>query len=108
MKKMAIYLAAPLLLVSTLASAATQGEAVQHPHPHEHRMPGMMPPPPMPMPVYAVTQTTSTPSDTLKTLVSQVPQVSAGKYQVKIEVLPLPPQPGPGPAPAPAEHPANH
>ncbi len=99
MKQIAIYLSAPLLLVSALASAAPQGQADQHPDffgPHKH---GMMPP--RPMPLYAATETTTTPAETLKNLVAQVPQTAAGKYQVKVEVLPLPEKPA---HPAPADH----
>ena len=91
MKKLAICLTAPLLLVSALSYAAPGPQSDDHPN-FEHHMHGGMHPP-HPMPVYAVTETTSTPAETLKSLVAQVSQVDAGKYQVKIEVLPLPPKP---------------
>ena len=100
MKHIALYLSAPLLLVSALASAAPQAQADQHPEafgPHQHEM---MPPPP-PMPLFAATETTTTPGETLKSLVAQLPQTAAGKYQVKVEVVPLPEKPA---QPAPADH----
>lgn len=93
MKKTVIYLSAPLLLVSALAVASPHAQPDDHQGPRMHEM--MPPPPPRPMPVFAVTETTTTPAETLKNLAAQVPQTEAGKYQVRIEVLPLPPAPKP-------------
>lgn len=91
MKKLTIYLSVPLLLVSALSAAATASppdgyRPFPDPGMHGER-------PPLPMPVYAVTETTSAPVATLKNLVAQLPQADAGKYQVRIEILPLPAKP---------------
>ncbi len=107
MKKRFILLALPVGFVVAMAFASPpndgpdtngfQPEIIGRPM---HMMP------PKPEPVYSVTQQTDRPNEVIKTIASQVPQISAGKYMVRIEVIPLPPK-GPGEATSPKNEPVK-
>ncbi|ELJ3714853.1 hypothetical protein [Escherichia coli] len=89
-----ILIAAAIMGCSAMASAAPQPapSTEQLPPPCQERLT----PPPAQPPLYALSQQTTTPAETLSTVVKNIPAVEKGKkYEVRVEVREVTPAPAP-------------
>ncbi|HAX4744803.1 TPA: hypothetical protein JZF62_004573 [Escherichia coli] len=85
-----ILIAAAIMGCSGMAFAVPLAE--QLPPPCQERLA----PPPAQPPLYALSQQTTTPAETLSTVVKNIPAVEKGKkYEVRVEVREVTPPPAP-------------
>ncbi|HAW8214985.1 TPA: hypothetical protein JLR76_004322 [Escherichia coli] len=93
-----ILIAAAIMGCSGMALAAPESapSAGQLPPPCPERLAPRLAPPPAQPPLYALSQQTTTPAETLSTVVKNIPAIEKGKkYEIRVEVREVTPPPAP-------------
>ncbi len=89
-----------ILIAATIMGCSAMASAAPQPAPSTGQLPPPCPerlaPPPAQPPLYALSQQTTTPAETLSTVVKNIPAVEKGKkYEVRVEVREVTPPPAP-------------